>query len=62
MRSAIWRITPLRPAPTVMGMTEVLTIRRVEVRFVDRPPTRALQRTRLQLAAELFVNALGGAA
>jgi hypothetical protein len=29
-----------------MGMTEVLTIRRVEVRFVDRPPTGVMERTR----------------
>jgi hypothetical protein len=29
-----------------MGMTEGLTIRRVEVSFVDRPPTRVLERTR----------------
>ena len=34
-----------RPAPSVTGMTEELTTRRVEVSFVGRPPTRALERT-----------------
>lgn len=32
--------------PSVTGMTEELTIRRVEVSFVGRPPTQVLQRTR----------------
>ena len=32
--------------PSVTGMTEELTIRRVEVSFVGRPPTRVLERTR----------------
>lgn len=46
MRSAIRRITPLLPAPSVTGMTEEVTRCRVEVSFVGRPPTRVLERTR----------------
>ena len=36
----------LLPAPSVTAMTEELTIRRVEVSFVGRPPTQVLERTR----------------